>query len=105
MAVGIWTLVCQESAHQVTYLNGDRHPPKLARDERLFQHTYSLVLARVKNSGSSFHFHTDQGVANAYLSQDEADKLAGTNRSIITGRSFQQHPATGTTPSWHAQMA
>ena len=73
-----WTL-SPESAHQVTYLMGDRGvPKKLARNERLRQ---SYLHAHQRGGGERFwvkwHFHTDLGDGNAHLTQDEADKMAG----------------------------
>ncbi|MHA3978542.1 catalase [Halovulum sp. GXIMD14794] len=72
-----WTL-SPESAHQVAYLMGDRGIPRTWREMNGYSsHTYSLVNADGEKFWVKFHFHTDQGDGNAYLSQDEADRLAG----------------------------
>ena len=64
-----WTL-SPESAHQVTYLMGDRGIPKNWREMNGYSsHTYSLVNADGELFWVKFHFHTDQGDGNAYLSQ------------------------------------
>ena len=74
-----WTL-SPESAHQVTYLMGDRGIPKNWREMNGYSsHTYSLVNADGELFWVKFHFHTDQGDGNAYLSQEEADRLAGSD--------------------------
>ncbi|MFU1477593.1 catalase [Roseovarius sp. C7] len=74
-----WTL-SPESAHQVTYLMGDRGIPRSWREMNGYSsHTYSLVNAEGERFWVKFHWHTDQGDGNAYLAQDEADRLAGSD--------------------------
>ena len=93
-----WTL-SPESAHQVTYLMGDRGIPKNWRKMNGYSsHTYSLVNADGKPCWVKFHFHTDQGDGNAYLSQDDADKLAGADgdyhrRDLFTAIRNQNYPS------------
>jgi catalase len=62
-------------------------------------HTYSLVNAEGEKFWVKFHFHTDQGDGNAYLSQDEADKLAGTNGDYHRADLFN-NIRDGNYPSW-----
>ena len=77
MAWDFWSLT-PESIHQVTILFSDRGTPATYRNMNGYSsHTYSLVNAEGEMFWVKFHFHTDQGDGNAYLSQDEADRLAG----------------------------
>ena len=94
-----WTL-SPESAHQVAYLMGDRGIPKSWREMNGYSsHTYSLVNAEGEKFWVKFHFHTDQGDGNAYLSQDEADKLAGSDGDYHRRDLFNAIQA-GDHPSW-----
>ncbi|WP_106745527.1 catalase [Yoonia maritima] len=94
-----WTL-SPESAHQVTYLMGDRGIPKTWREMNGYSsHTYSLINAEGEKFWVKFHFHTNQGDGNAYLSQDEADKLAGTDGDFHR-RDLFDSIAKGDHPSW-----
>jgi catalase len=70
-----WTL-SPESAHQVTWLMGDRGIPKNWRQMNGYSsHTYMWVNAEGKKYWVKYHFKTNQGID--YLTQDEADKIAG----------------------------
>lgn len=70
-----WTL-SPESAHQVTYLMGDRGIPKSWRHMNGYSsHTYMWVNSSGEKHWVKYHFKSCQGVD--YLTQDEADKLAG----------------------------
>ncbi len=70
-----WTL-SPESAHQVTWLMGDRGIPKTWRNMNGYSsHTYMWVNANDERFFVKYHFKTDQGID--FLSQDEADNLAG----------------------------
>jgi catalase len=72
-----WTL-SPESAHQVTWLMGDRGIPKTWRNMNGYSsHTYMWVNAAGKRFWMKYHFKTDQGIE--YLSQADADRLAGTD--------------------------
>jgi len=94
-----WTL-SPESAHQVTYLMGDRGIPKTWREMNGYSsHTYSLVNANGEKFWVKFHFHTDQGDGNAYLSQDDADKLAGSDGDYHR-RDLFNAIRDGDHPSW-----
>ena len=94
-----WTL-SPESAHQVTYLMGDRGVPKNWREMNGYSsHTYMLINEAGEKFWVKFHFHTDQGDGNAYLSQDEADKMAGQDGDYHR-RDLFDHIAKGEAPSW-----
>ncbi len=94
-----WTL-SPESAHQVTYLMGDRGIPKNWREMNGYSsHTYSLVNVKGERFWVKFHFHTDQGDGNAYLSQEEADKLAGADGDYHR-RDLFSAIRDGNFPSW-----
>ena len=70
-----WTL-SPESAHQVTWLMGDRGIPKTWRHMDGFSsHTYMWVNAQDAKFWVKYHFKTRQGIE--CLTQAEADRLAG----------------------------
>ncbi len=96
-----WTL-SPESAHQVTYLMGDRGIPKNWREMNGYgSHTYMLINESGEKFWVKFHWMTDQGTesGNAYLSQDEADRLAGIDGDYHR-RDLFEHIAKGEFPSW-----
>ena len=94
-----WTL-SPESAHQVTYLMGDRGVPKNWREMNGYSsHTYMLINEAGEKFWVKFHFHTDQGDGNAHLTQDEADKMAGQDGDYHR-RDLFDHIARGEYPSW-----
>lgn len=67
-----------ESAHQVTYLMGDRGLPKSWRHVNGYgSHTYSWVNAEGELFWVKYHFISQQGVE--FLSPEEAEKLAGSD--------------------------
>ena len=70
-----WTL-SPESAHQVTWLMGDRGIPKSWRQMNGYSsHTYMWVNAEGEKFWVKYHFKTNQGID--YLTQEQADKIAG----------------------------
>jgi catalase len=72
-----WTL-SPESAHLVTWMMGDRGIPKTFRHMDGFGlHAFSWVNAAGQISWVKYHFKTDQGIQ--WLTQEEADRLAGTD--------------------------
>ncbi|MEV0250065.1 catalase [Nocardia sp. NPDC050712] len=72
-----WTLR-PETAHQVTWLMGDRGIPKTLRHMDGFgSHTYQWINAAGERFWVKYHFKTDQGIE--FLTQAEADTLAGTS--------------------------
>ncbi|SFR63978.1 catalase [Marinobacter daqiaonensis] len=70
-----WTL-SPESAHQVTWLMGDRGIPRTWRHMNGYSsHAYMWVNAEGEKFWVKYHFKTDQGID--YLPQEEADRIAG----------------------------
>ena len=70
-----WTL-SPESAHQVTWLMGDRGIPKTYRHMNGYSsHTYMWINGAGERFWVKYHFKTDQGIE--FLTQAEADELAG----------------------------
>lgn len=70
-----WTL-SPESAHQVTWLMGDRGIPKTWRNMDGFSsHTYLWANKGGERFWVKYHFKTDQGIE--FLTQDEATRIAG----------------------------
>src|SRR3989442_7872278 len=96
-----WTL-SPESAHQVTVLMGDRGIPKTWRNMNGYSsHTYLWVNADDERFWVKYHFKTDQGIE--ILTQEEADRLAGTDgdyhtRDLYTAIERCDHP------SWTLEM-
>ncbi|WP_282857076.1 catalase [Pseudoclavibacter helvolus] len=72
-----WTLN-PETAHQVTYLMGDRGLPRSWREMNGYgSHTYAWINAAGERFWVKYHFISEQGVE--VLSNDEAEKLAGSD--------------------------
>ncbi|WP_289042306.1 catalase [uncultured Aliiroseovarius sp.] len=96
-----WTL-SPESAHQVTWLMGDRGIPKTWRHMDGFSsHTYMWVNAEGAKFWVKYHFKTDQG--NEFLTQEEADRLAGTDGDYHR-RDLFNSIRDGDFPSWTLHM-
>jgi catalase len=96
-----WTL-SPESAHQVTWLMGDRGIPKTWRHMDGFSsHTYMWVNAGGEKFWVKYHFKTDQGIEN--LTQEEADRLAGVDADYHRRDLFNSIKA-GDFPSWTLHM-
>ena len=75
-----WTL-SPESAHQVTWLMGDRGIPKTWRHMNGYSsHTYMWVNAGGDKFWVKYHFKTDQGID--FLTQEDADRIAGENAGL-----------------------
>lgn len=92
-----WTL-SPESAHQVTYLMGDRGIPRSWRHMNGYSsHTYLWVNAEEERFWVKYHFKTDQGVEN--LTQEEADQLAGSDGDYHQ-RDLFDALEKGEYPSW-----
>ncbi|WP_306366768.1 catalase [Nocardiopsis sp. CC223A] len=92
-----WSL-SPESAHQVTWLMGDRGVPKNWRHMDGFSsHTYQWINAEGKRVWVKYHFLTDQG--NDFLTQDEADRLAGADGDAHR-RDLFEAIERGEYPSW-----
>ncbi len=70
-----WTL-SPESAHQVTWLMGDRGLPSSWRHMDGFSsHTYQWINAEGERFWVKYHFETQQG--HETLTQEDADRIAG----------------------------
>ena len=92
-----WTL-SPESAHQVTYLMGDRGIPRSYRQMNGYSsHTYSWYDADGNLSWVKYHFHSDQGVEG--YTQAEAEEMAGKD-SDVHRRDLFDAIADGEHPSW-----
>ena len=98
-----WTL-SPESAHQVTWLMGDRGIPRSWRNMNGYSsHTYMWVNGGGERFWVKYHFHTDQGIE--CLTQDEADQLAGEDADYHRRDLFESIRG-GDHPSWtmHVQV-
>ena len=96
-----WTL-SPESAHQVTWLMGDRGIPKTWRHMNGYSsHTYMWVNAQGEKFWVKYHFKTDQGVE--FLTQAEGDQLAGADGDYHT-RDLYGAIERGEYPSWTLKM-
>ncbi|ARJ04396.1 catalase [Humibacter sp. BT305] len=90
-----WTLQ-PESAHQVTWLMGDRGLPASWRHMDGFgSHTYQWINAAGERFWVKYHFKTDQG--NEILTQAQADQIAGEDadfhiRDLSTAIGRGEHP-------------
>ncbi len=96
-----WTL-SPESAHQVTWLMGDRGIPKTWRHMNGYSsHTYMWVNAKGERFWVKYHFKTDQGIA--CLMQEEADRMAGIDADYHR-RDLFEAIKRGDHPSWTLKM-
>jgi len=96
-----WAL-SPESAHQVTYLMGDRGIPKTWRHMNGYSsHTYLWVNAEGERFWVKYHFKTDQGID--FLAQEEADRLAGVDGDYHT-RDLYDAIERRDHPSWSLKM-
>ncbi|WP_432942771.1 catalase [Kribbella sp. CA-253562] len=92
-----WTLN-PESAHQVTYLMGDRGIPKSYRHMNGYgSHTYLWINATGEKHWVKYHFHTDQGVE--HLTGEEAARIAGEDADFHR-RDLHDAIERGEHPSW-----
>ena len=92
-----WTLN-PESAHQVTWLMGDRGIPATLRHMNGYgSHTYMWINAAGQKFWIKYHFKTDQGVK--CLTQDAANRLAGDDADFHR-RDLYEAIARGEHPSW-----
>lgn len=93
-----------ESAHQVTWLMGDRGIPKTWRHMNGYgSHTYMWVNAAGEKFWVKYHFKSDQGVET--LTQEEANRIAGDD-SDFHRRDLNEAIERGEFPSWtlHVQV-
>lgn len=96
-----WTL-SPESAHQVTYLMGDRGIPKTYRNMNGYgSHTYMWINGAGERFWVKYHFKTDQGID--FLTQAEADELAGTDPDLHR-MDLYKAIESGNAPSWSLKV-
>ncbi|MFC1415866.1 catalase [Streptacidiphilus cavernicola] len=98
-----WTL-SPETAHQVTWLMGDRGIPRSWRHMNGYSsHTYLWINEQGARSWVKYHFKTDQGIE--CFTQDEADQMAAVDTDYHT-RDLFEHIRDGQYPSWtlHVQV-
>ena len=96
-----WTL-SPESAHQVTYLMGDRGIPRSWRHMNGYSsHTYLWVNAAHERFWVKYHFKTEQGIEN--LTQAEADRIAGEDADYHQ-RDLYDAIDRGEFPRWSLKM-
>ncbi|TYB91221.1 catalase [Oceaniovalibus sp. ACAM 378] len=96
-----WSL-SPESAHQVTWLMGDRGIPKTWRHMDGFSsHTYMWINEGGEKFWVKYHFKTDQGIET--LTQAEADKKAGEDADYHR-RDLFNSIRDGNFPSWTLHM-
>lgn len=92
-----WSL-SPESAHQVTYLMGDRGLPRSWRHMNGYgSHTYQWINAEGERYWVKYHFLSQQGVEA--MSNDEAEKLAGSDADYYR-RDLFESIAAGENPVW-----
>ena len=93
-----WTLN-PESAHQVTYLMGDRGIPKTLRHMNGYgSHTYLWINAAGEKHWVKYHFHSDQGVEG--LTDDEATADRRRGRRLPPSRPLRRDRAGATSRRW-----
>ena len=96
-----WTL-SPESAHQVTYLMGDRGIPRSWRHMNGYSsHTYMWLNAAGERFWVKYHFKTDQGVE--FFTQDEGDQIAAVDTDYHQ-RDLYEAIGRGEFPSWTLKM-
>ena len=96
-----WTL-SPESAHQVTWLMGDRGIPRTWRHMNGYSsHTYLWINAAGAKFWVKYHFKTDQGIK--FFTQDEADQMASADTDYHQ-RDLYEAIARGDYPSWTLKM-
>ncbi|OYO25163.1 catalase [Enemella dayhoffiae] len=87
-----------ESAHQVTYLMGDRGIPRSYRHMNGYgSHTYLWINASGEKHWVKYHFHSDQGVEG--LTGEQALQVAGEDADAHRRDLFDAIEA-GDFPSW-----
>ncbi|PPL14492.1 catalase [Microterricola pindariensis] len=98
-----WSL-SPESAHQVTYLMGDRGLPRSWREMPGFgSHTYQWINAAGERFWVKYHFTSNQG--NIEIDAAEAEIIAGADADHYR-RDLYEAIAAGNFPSWdlHVQI-
>lgn len=96
-----WTL-SPESAHQVTYLMGDRGLPKSWRELNGYgSHTYQWINAAGEKFWVKYHFISNQG--DLYLDPANAEAIAGSDADYYR-RDLYEAIAAGNFPSWEVHV-
>ncbi|MFF2084903.1 catalase [Nocardia sp. NPDC058176] len=96
-----WTL-SPESAHQVSWLLGDRGIPRSWRHMNGYSsHTYLWYNASGERFWVKYHFKSDQGVE--FLTQEEGDHYASADGDHYV-RDLWEHIKSGEFPSWTLHM-
>ncbi len=96
-----WTL-SPESAHQVTWLMGDRGIPRTWRQMNGYSsHAYMWINGAGEKFWVKYHFKTDQGVK--FFTQNEADQMAATDTDYHQ-RDLYEAIKRGDYPSWTLKM-
>ncbi|GAA2189682.1 MULTISPECIES: catalase [Leucobacter] len=96
-----WTL-SPESAHQVTYLMGDRGLPRSWRHMPGFgSHTYQWINAAGERFWVKYHFEALQG--NVEMSSEEAEAIAGADADYYR-RDLFDAIERGEFPSWKVSV-
>ncbi|MFJ4029793.1 catalase [Paenarthrobacter sp. NPDC089989] len=98
-----WTLQ-PESAHQVTWLMGDRGLPASWREMQGYgSHTYQWINAEGERFWVKYHFKSNQGVNS--ITGEQAEALAGSDADFYI-RDLHENIEAGNFPSWelHVQV-
>ncbi len=91
-----------ESAHQVTYLMGERGLPRSWRQMNGYgSHTYMWINAAGEKFWVKYHFHTQQGMA--FFSNEEASAMSGADADFHR-RDLFEAIARGEHPSWRLSV-
>jgi catalase len=91
-----------ESAHQVTYLMGERGLPRTWRQMNGYgSHTYMWITAARRKFWVKYHFHTNQGMA--FFTNAEAAAMAGADADYHR-RDLFEAIAAGRHPSWRLSV-
>ena len=96
-----WTMA-PETAHQVTWLMGDRGVPASWRHMNGYSsHTYMWVNAEGERFWVKYHFKTDQGIK--CMTQEQADQMAGSDADYHR-RDLFNAIKRGDYPTWTLQV-
>ncbi len=96
-----WTL-SPESAHQVTWLMGDRGIPRTWRHMNGYSsHIYLWINTDGEKFWVKYHFKTDQGIE--FFTRDEGDQMAAVDTDYHQ-RDLYEHIEAGQFPSWTLNM-
>jgi len=96
-----WTL-SPESAHQVTYLMGDRGLPASWRNINGYgSHTYQWINATGERFWVKYHFHSQQGEMN--ITAAEAEQIVGTDTDYYL-RDLYSAIERGDFPKWNVSV-